>query len=138
MLGVIDGAVPKVAADRIGVDKSNFTRWKQGNRPAVEFVLKFARSYGRPVIEALAAAEYITDAEARIREVKVGVRDLSDVALARELLERAESRSASMSNVTVGSFGRNVGPGRQDDLSSDPHDLDRVARPRDDESTDEQ
>jgi transcriptional regulator with XRE-family HTH domain len=78
-------------ADRVGIDKSNVTRWKQGNRPAVEFVLKFARSYGRPVIEALAEGEYITDAEAGIREVQIGVADLGTIDLARELLARVES-----------------------------------------------
>lgn len=82
----------KDIADTVGIDKSNVTRWKQGSRPAVEFVLKFARRYGRPVVEALANAEYITDGEANLREVKIGVDDLSDVELAAELLRRAEAR----------------------------------------------
>lgn len=78
-------------ADRAGIDKSNLTRWKQGSRPAVDFVLKFARSYGRPVVEALAEGEYITDAEAALREVKIGVTDLGTIELARELLTRVEA-----------------------------------------------
>ena len=84
-------------ADRVGIDKSDLTRWARGSRPTVEFVLKFARKYKQPVIVALAAAEYITDSEADIREVKVGVRDLSTVDLARELLERVEASSESHS-----------------------------------------
>ncbi|MGN8024737.1 hypothetical protein [Microbacterium sp. 22242] len=119
-------------ANKVGIDKSNVTRWKQGNRPAVEFVLKFARSYDRPVVEALAEAEYITDAEARIREVKINVQDLSDVALARELLSRAEARAAAAQNVIHGRFGRNVGADQQDDVD------DAVARVTDPEPTDEQ
>lgn len=85
------GAPNNEIADRVGIDKSNVTRWKQGSRPAVDFVLKFARSYGRPVVEALAEGEYITDDEAEIREVKIGVSDLATVELARELLTRVEA-----------------------------------------------
>lgn len=87
----------KDIADRVGIDKSNLTRWKQGSRPAVEFVLQFARKYNRPVVESLAAAEYITDAEANIREVKVGASDLGNAELIAELarrLDSAEKRSA--------------------------------------------
>ena len=97
----IGGATAKEAADHIGVDKSNFTRWKQGGRPAVEFVLKFARGYGRPVVEALAEAEYISDEEANVREVRAGVEDLSDLELVQELLRRTEARAAAApANVT--------------------------------------
>lgn len=78
----------KEIADHVEIDKSNVTRWKQGSRPAVEFVLKFARRYGRPVVEALVEAEYITEEEAAIREVKVGLSDLSSATLAQELSER--------------------------------------------------
>lgn len=93
----------KDIADLVGIDKSNVTRWKQGSRPAVEFVLKFARAYDRPMVEALAASEYITDAEANVRTVKAGVADLSDVDLARELLTRVEGRDRG--NVVTGRFG---------------------------------
>lgn len=93
----------KDIADRVGIDKSNVTRWKQGSRPAVEFVLKFARAYERPVVEALAASEYITDKEASVRTVKVGVSDLSDVDLASELLVRVQKRDRG--NVITGRFG---------------------------------
>lgn len=93
----------KEIADIVGIDKSNVTRWKQGSRPAVEFVLKFARAFGRPVVEALAESEYITDDEANLREVKIGAEDLTEVELARELLDRVERRASS--NVTVGRFG---------------------------------
>ena len=84
-------------ADHAGIDKSNLTRWRQGSRPRVEFVLKFARAYGQPVIAALAAAEYITDDEAGIREVKIGAEELSDVDLAEELLRRAQAREQGAS-----------------------------------------
>lgn len=82
----------KEIADQAGIDKSNVTRWKQGSRPGVDFVLKFARSFDRPVIEALVESEYITEDEAGIREVKVGAADLTDLQLAREHLDRAQRR----------------------------------------------
>lgn len=111
----------KDIADQAGIDKSNVTRWKQGSRPAVEFVLKFARAYDRPVVEALAASEYITDTEANLRTVKVGPADLSDVDLARELLARVESRDRA--NVIEGRFG--VGGAVQDepDMKQPPKDV---------------
>lgn len=103
----------KEIADRVGIDKSNVTRWSKGSKPAVEFVLKFARSYGQPVVAALAAAGYITDTEAQVREVKIGVEEISDIDLARELLRRIEGRGAAPSNVTP-LRGPNVGATMQD------------------------
>lgn len=120
----------KDIADRVGIDRSNVTRWSQGSKPAVEFVLKFARSYGQPVVAALAAAGYITDAEAQVREVKVGVEDLSDVELARELLRRVEEQSATPRDNVTPLRPRNVRPAEEDERY--------VASPRDPEPTDEQ
>lgn len=64
---------PQVAADRAGFDKSNFSRWKRGSRPDVEFVVKLCRAYGTNVLDGLVAAGYITREEAGTREVVVGV-----------------------------------------------------------------
>ncbi|WP_158685484.1 helix-turn-helix domain-containing protein [Microbacterium halophytorum] len=119
----------KEAADRMGVDKSNFTRWKQGGKPAVEFVLRFARSYGRPVIEALTEAEYITDSEAALREVRVGVGDLSDVELAQELLRRAETRAVMPANVTT--LRADVTGARDIDLHTVELDVEKLAASKD-------
>lgn len=125
----VTGGIPATdAADFVGIDKSNFTRWKKGSKPTVDFVLKLARAYSRPVLEALAEAEYITDAEARLREVKVGVEDLSDSALARELLRRIEERSnASGASSGVGGAPQTpnvtqLRPGQPDfDLEQEPY-----------------
>jgi len=78
-------------ADTAGFDKSVLTRWKQGSRPAVEFAVSFARAYKRPPVEALAAAGYITEAEANVREVKVRVDEIGTVELAEELLARVSA-----------------------------------------------
>lgn len=122
----------KDIADHVGIDKSNVTRWKQGSRPAVEFVIKFARTYRRPVVEALAAGGYITDHEAQVREVKVGVAELSDAELARELLERIESRGTG--NVTPGRFG--VGGRTHTDLETVELDNTEIAASKDDTPVD--
>lgn len=82
----------KDIADEVGIDKSNVTRWSKGSRPAVEFALKFARAYNQSVVVALTEAGYITDEESNVREVRVGVKDLSDLELARELHVRMEER----------------------------------------------
>lgn len=87
---VAEGASGVEIARKVQFDQSAVSRWKKGERPGWEFVLKFARAYNRNVLEALVEAEFITEDEAKLREVKVGVRDLTDVALAEELLRRAK------------------------------------------------
>jgi len=67
------GNTAKAVADRAGFDKSAITRWKQGMNADPTFVVKFARAYGRPVVEALTAAGLITAEEADITTVTVGV-----------------------------------------------------------------
>lgn len=57
------------AASRAGISSSNFTRWKKGARADPDFVVRIARAYDANVLEALVEAEFITDAEADLREV---------------------------------------------------------------------
>lgn len=52
------------AAKKTGISASNFTRWKQGANADPEFVVKVARAYHANVLEALVAAEFITEEEA--------------------------------------------------------------------------
>lgn len=80
------------AAKFIGISKSNITRWKDGARAAPDFVVKVARAYDANVLEALVAAEFITEAEAKLREIKVGGIALSD-ASNRQLLDEINRRS---------------------------------------------
>ena len=55
-------------ATKLGVTESNVSRWKKGGHtPDVNYVVLFARTYGRPVLEALVEAEVITPAEAKAR-----------------------------------------------------------------------
>lgn len=139
--GTLDGDSALEAGRRAGFDSSAFTRWKKGARPDVDFVVKFARAYGRPVVEAIAAAGFITEAEADLREVQVGLHELSDLELAQELLSRVEAQ-AQLSDVpritpTDSRFGRDVGGSREPvDLFSVRLEADEVAASTDDSSVD--
>jgi hypothetical protein len=85
---VMDGDSALAAGRKVGIDGSSFTRWKKGEQPGVFFVTKFARAYGRNVLEALVAGGMITEQEAGLQSVQIGVDQLSTEALALELLER--------------------------------------------------
>lgn len=90
--GTLDGMSALEAGRRAGFDSSAFTRWKRGARPDVAFVVKFARAFGQNVVQALAEAEFITDAEADTRDVplspKAAIRLVSDQDFASEMLRR--------------------------------------------------
>lgn len=53
-------------ADKTGVAQTNVGRWLRGDpgMPRAESVVAFARAFGQPPVEALAAAGYITAREA--------------------------------------------------------------------------
>lgn len=75
-------------AHKVQFDPSAVSRWKRGDNPRWDFVLKFARAYNRNVLEALVEAEFITEEEASLREIKAGVEDLTTVELLEEALKR--------------------------------------------------
>lgn len=132
--GTLDGDSALEAGRKAGFDSSAFTRWKKGARPDVDFVVRFARAYERPVVEAIAAAGFITDAEAGLREVQVGLHKLSDLELARELLSRVEARSLPHA---VPDLTDSVGGSREPvDLFSVRLEADEVAASTDDSSLD--
>lgn len=59
-------------ARRLDVDKTTVWRWKaNGAIPDTDTVIRVARTYGRPVAEALVAAGSITPDEARVTQVEV-------------------------------------------------------------------
>lgn len=70
---------PTVAARKAGISASNFTRWKQGARADPDFVVKIARAYEASVLEALVAADFITEEEAG-RDRNSSLADLRKVA----------------------------------------------------------
>lgn len=76
---------PTVAAKNAGISASNFTRWKQGARADPDFVVKLARAYQANVLEALVAADFITEEEAGLS----GDRGLGDLRKAARMAQRA-------------------------------------------------
>ncbi len=74
------------AAEKIGISKSNITRWKAGARADPDFVVKAARAYGANVLEALVEAEFITEQEA----------NFADSATERELLRLLHDSALSV------------------------------------------
>lgn len=91
---IIGDSTYSQAATKAGFDKSAFTRWKKGARADPDFVVKIARAYDANVLEALVAAEFITEAEAKLREIKVGgitLNDATNEQLTDEILRRLQA-----------------------------------------------
>ena len=55
------------------------------------FVVQFARAFNLNVLQALAEAELITDQEANLHEVKIGIQDMSTHQLLEELARRIDN-----------------------------------------------
>ena len=80
---------PKVMASRTGIDAPNFSKWKGGQIPGPQIAATFARAYGRPVLEAFVAADFLTAAEAKERPTAApSLSSLSEVDLLEEVLKR--------------------------------------------------
>ncbi|MHC9953133.1 hypothetical protein ACQX3A_11070 [Corynebacterium diphtheriae] len=65
-----------------------------------DFVVKIARAYNANVLEALVAAGFITEAEAKLQEIKVGgitLNDASNQQLLDEIMHRLDSEANRMS-----------------------------------------
>lgn len=93
--GTADGATIAAAA---GVSTPQVSRWKTGiNRPDADKVVRFARHYGKPPLEGLIAAGYISVQEAgAIVTVPRPVEELSDDELLAEIRHRMEGAHRGM------------------------------------------
>lgn len=91
VLDVTEGMTAKEAADRAGFDQSAMSRWKAGMNADVKFVVQFARAFNQNVLKALAEAEFITDEEANLHEVRIGVEEMSTHQLLEELARRIDN-----------------------------------------------
>lgn len=82
--------VQKEMAERSGISETAFTRWKKRRHtPEASHVITFARAHGRPPIEALVAAGYITEKDAKDQiEIQRGADTLTDDELLAELQRR--------------------------------------------------
>jgi transcriptional regulator with XRE-family HTH domain len=91
VLHVTEGMTAKEVADRAHFDQSAMTRWKKGLNVDPKFAVQFARAFNQNVLHALAEAELITEAEADLHEVKVGLDDISTQRLLEELAKRIDN-----------------------------------------------
>lgn len=113
------------AAKRVGISKSNFTRWKAGSKADPEFVVKIARAYGTNVLQALVAAEFLTEEEANLTTIAVGGPSLDD-ATNDELVAEVADRLREAGGATVHQLPatatnwRDVPPDRLAARESDP------------------
>ncbi len=88
---VSQGSQQRDISLRTGIDKSHVSQWKTRDAtPSAHLVIKFARAYGHNVLEALVAAGYITEAEAALRKVHVGLHEHSLEDLLKEALHRVQ------------------------------------------------
>lgn len=84
---VAGSASAREISRRTGIGQTSVNRW-QTSSPKPESVVTFAETYGRPVLEAFVAAEFLTDEQAKVTTVKA---DLSEFS-ADELLEEIRRR----------------------------------------------
>jgi transcriptional regulator with XRE-family HTH domain len=91
---VTEGMTAREVAARAGFDESAMTRWKKGMNADPKFVVQFARAFHQNVLLALVEAELITDDEADLHEVRIGVEDMSTHQLLEELANRIENHTA--------------------------------------------
>lgn len=94
---VTDGMTAKEAAARAGFDQSAMTRWKNGANADPKFVVQFARAFSQNVLKALVESELITDEEADLHEVRVGVEDMTTQKILEELARRIDNGNPSES-----------------------------------------
>lgn len=88
---VTEGMTARDVATRAGFDESAMTRWKKGLNADPKFVVQFARAFHQNVLLALAESDLITDEEAGIHEVKIGVQEMTTHELLEELAHRIDN-----------------------------------------------
>lgn len=91
VMRVTEGMTARDVATRAGFDESAMTRWKKGLNADPRFVVQFARAFHQNVLLALVEADLITEDEADIHEVKIGVEDMTTHQLLEELAKRIDN-----------------------------------------------
>lgn len=94
-----DGVRNSEIARRAGVDPATVGRWRSGSTdPNPRQVVAYARAFGRPPVEALIAAGYLTAEEAEVPVAVAPADPLAAVStgrLLREALRRVEADAAA-------------------------------------------
>ncbi|MFW9228613.1 helix-turn-helix domain-containing protein [Corynebacterium striatum] len=101
---VISDMTMRDAAKQAGFNQSAFTRWKNGAKADPDFVVKFARAFHLNVLEALVEAEFITEKEAKLKQITVGGPSLTN-ATNEQLLDEIMRRSDPQARYLFGNEG---------------------------------
>lgn len=111
-------------AARIGITGPSVGRWSRGSNPDPDVAARFAREFGRPVLEAFIAANYLTPEEAGEQPSAVpSLTELSHDELLAEVRRRMEGGSdAGQAEAQKNWLALAALPDRDDD---DPRDEDR-------------
>lgn len=95
---ISDGASNVELARIAGVNKSTVGRWDE-TLPNLEPVVRLARHYGRPVLEALVVADLITAEDVARTSRPLNVETLSNHAILREIDRRMTHVSDSPATI---------------------------------------
>jgi hypothetical protein len=125
---ISDGATQTQIATAAGVAQSSVGRWNT-SKPQPDVVVRLAHHYGRPPLEAMIAAGWITEQDARVRAQERSLSDYSDTALLREVGRRMAQTSDRPGRIgSPSDYGEEPIPDEYDlaagDVARDP-DLDR-------------
>ena len=105
---ITDGATGVTISRAAEVDAGNVSRWKTGKtRPSAETVVKIARTWRRPPVEALIASGHLSanEVDGEVVEVAMSTGDLAVDDLIEEMRRRiatAEAQSAFIDALTQG------------------------------------
>jgi transcriptional regulator with XRE-family HTH domain len=127
VLRTTEGMTAKEVADRAGFDQSAMTRWKNGANADPKFVVQFARAFNQNVLMALAQADLITDEEADLHEVKIGVQDMTTQELLEELARRIDNPQGRSTHTTSMPVVREKDEDPDYSKMSDPDEYDLAA-----------
>lgn len=95
VLTVTGDATQKDIASATGIDQSSISRWQRGaNTPRAEAVVAFARAYGRPPVEALVAAGYLSSNEMGVAELTTSTGSLSAASIESPMGETRTRRTS--------------------------------------------
>lgn len=84
---ITGSATQQAIADKTGIAQSSIARWRTAS-PRPDSAAVFARSYGRPTLEAFRAAGFITDEDAEITQAPINLAEIDTDDLINEVRRR--------------------------------------------------
>lgn len=115
-------------AAKSGVSTPTVGRWRR-SVPQPEAVVKFARSYGRPVLEGFVAAGYLTQADVAGNVTIADLSSIPDDELVSEVLARMKRGEERVEAPPIATTKGRRGPRRQVDVVSPLGEVDVEVKP---------